>query len=295
VGPDRPSDSPSLCVRCGSPLQPDARFCGRCGLTVPVDAGQRLPTPPDGPAPAAAGATGGTDTISDFLAGLDVLKRYPVLVAPPLIAMCVVFVLAILFFGSAMGLFGSGALAGRGRAPGMIGAALGTLFLVVMFLAVTMVVNLISSAVVVVMADDALAARAPSLSRGYRRVMAKLGDVLGASFLSALIIAIASVFLIIPGLIAAFFLMFAMPAVLLAGAGPVESLRRSAAVVRDNVGRALGLVVGAVVAGAITWVASIALHVVPVIGRLASLLISAVLVAYLTIVAVRVFRTLPRG
>jgi hypothetical protein len=296
MGPDRSPDSPPLCARCGSPLASDARFCGHCGLTVSADAGQRPAIRPDDgwshPGPGAADSAG---TIADFLAGIDALKRYPAIVAPPLIAMCVVFALAILFFGSAMGLFVMGGFAWRGRGPGMIGAAFGTVLLALAFLAAAMMVNLISSAVVVVMAGDVLAKRTPSLTGGYGRVVARLGDVLGASILCALIIGVASVFFLVPGVIAAFFLMFAMPAVLLAGAGPIESLRRSATLVRDNVGRALGLVAGTIIACVVAWIASMALHVIPVIGHLVSVLIGGVLVAYLTVVLVRVFQTLPRG
>ena len=164
-----------------------------------------------------------------------------------------------------------------------------------MFMAIAMAVNLISSAVVVVMADDALTARAPSLASAYGRVIARLPDVMGACILSAVIIGITSILLIIPGLIAAFFLMFALPAVLLDGARPIESLRRSARLVRDNVGRTLGLVAGAIVASVVLWVISIVLHGVPVVGHLVSMLLGGVLVAYLTTVAVRVFRTLPRS
>jgi hypothetical protein len=263
-------------------------------LDIPADAGQRLPArSPAGASQAGPTAAGGSDTVSDFLLGVDLLKRYPVIVAPPLIAMCVVFVAGVLLFGGAIGLFAAGGLAGRG--PGVVGAALGSVVLVLMFMAIAMAVNLISSAVVVVMADDALTARAPSLASAYGRVVARLPDVMGACVLSAVIIGITSILLIIPGLIAAFFLMFALPAVLLDGARPMEGLRRSARLVRDNVGRTLGLVAGAVVASVVLWVISIVLHGVAVVGQLASMLLGGVLVAYLTTVAVRVFQTLPRS
>jgi hypothetical protein len=296
VGPDRPPGSSSLCARCGSPIAADARFCGHCGLTISGDAGRRLPARPhDGPPRAGTGAVEGSDTVTDFLVGLDVLKRYPVIVAPVLIAMGAVFVAGFLFFGSAIGLFAVGGLAGRGRGLGMIGAVFGSALLVLMFLAVATVVNLVSSAVVVVMAHDVLTARQPSLASAYGRVMTRLGDVVGASILCALIIGVTSLFLLVPGLIAAFFLMFALPAVLLDGAGPIESLRRSATVVRDHAGRALGLVAGAIVASVVTWVVSVVFHVVPVIGHLASMLLGGVFVTYLTVVAVRVFQSLPRS
>jgi len=144
------------------------------------------------------------------------------------------------------------------------------------------------------MASDALAAREPSLAAAYGRVRARLGDVVGASSFCAVIVGITSLFLLIPGLVAAFFLVFALPAVLLEGARPVESLRRSAALVRDNMGRTVGLVVGTLVASVITWLASRVLHVIPVLGYLASMLLGGALFAYLTVVAVGVFQALPR-
>jgi hypothetical protein len=294
VDSNGPSDPASRCARCGSAIPPGARHCGHCGLPVTADAGQRLPDrTQDRPRDTAAGPDGGTDTLRDFLLGLDLVKRYPVMVTPPLIAMGGIFVAAVLFFGSAMGLFAAGGLAGRG--PGMVvGAVFGGAVLLLMFAGVALLINLVSSAVVVVMAHDALAARDPSLGAAYGKVMARLGDVVGASLLCALIIGITSLFLIVPGFIAAFFLMFALPAVLLDGAGPIESLSRSARLVRDNVGRVLGLVVGAVIASIITWLASRVLHAVPMIGHLASALLAGMFVAYLTVVAVRVFQTLPR-
>jgi hypothetical protein len=191
-----------------------------------------------------------------------------------------------------VGLFAAGGLAGRG--PGVMGAVLGSAFFIVLFLVVATLINLVSSAVVVVMASDALASRPPSLSVAFGRVMARLGDVVGASLLSALIVGIASLFLLVPGLIAGFFLLFALPAVLLEGAGPMDSLRRSAALVRDHVAQALGLVAGMVVASVIAWLASLALHAVPVLGHLVSIVLGGALFAYVTVVAVDVFQGLPR-
>jgi hypothetical protein len=48
-----------------------------------------------------------------------------------------------------------------------------------------MVVNLVSSAVVVVMASDALTGRAPRMGEAYGVVVSRLGDVVGASLLCA--------------------------------------------------------------------------------------------------------------
>jgi hypothetical protein len=234
----------------------------------------------------------GSDIVADFRLGFDLVKRYPIMVAPPLIAMVVVFVLALLFGGGAVVMFAAGGL--TGREAGMAGAMLGGLLLGLAFFAVAMLVNLVSSAVVVVMARDALAGREPSMGDGFGAVMARLSDVVVASVLFAVIVGIASIFFVIPGLIAGFFLMFTLPALLLDRFGAIDALKRSATLVKDNLGSALGLVIGAIVGAVVMAIVSAILHVVPLIGQLAAVLLAGAFVAYLTIVGVRVYQTLPR-
>ena len=108
------------------------------------------------------------------------------------------------------------------------------------------------------------------------------------------IVGFASLFFVVPGLVAGFFLMFTLPAVLLDGIGAVDALRRSATLVKENLGPVLGLVVGALVAIVVVSVASVILGAVPFLGHLLSMLLAGAFTAYLTVVAVRVYQTLPR-
>ena len=282
------------CARCGSPITAGATYCGHCGLPVTPVRDPSFPAPPPaGPSPSAPAAESDTDVVSAFVLGADLVRRYPAMVLPPLIAMAFVFVVLAIFFGSAVAMFGFGALAGR--RSGIASAALGSVVLALVCGAAVMLIHLVSSAVVVVMAREALAGRPPAMGAAYGEVLARLGAVVGASVLGALIIGIASLFLFIPGLVAAFFLMFALPAVLLERLGPVDGLKRSAALVGDNAGRAFGLVVGAVLASVGLWFASLILHALWGLGHLISSLLASAFMAYLTVVAVRVFQTLPRG
>ena len=143
------------------------------------------------------------------------------------------------------------------------------------------------------MARDALDGREPSIGDGVSAVMGRLGDVVGASALFGLIVVVASIFFVIPGLIAAFFLMFALPAVLLDGAGALDALGRSARLVRANLGPALGLVIGVIIVMVALWIAIALLTNVPLLGQLASALLLGVFAAYVAVVAVRVYRLLP--
>jgi hypothetical protein len=144
------------------------------------------------------------------------------------------------------------------------------------------------------MARDALAAREPSVGGALDVVRARLTDVVIASFLFSVIVGIASLFFVLPGLIAGFFLMFTLPAVLLDGAGAVDGVRRSATLVKQNLGPVIGLVVGAIVGIVLLMIASAILGVVPLLGTLAAMLLMGAFFAYLTVVVVRVYQSLPR-
>jgi hypothetical protein len=223
------------------------------------------------------------DTIAHFRTGFDVLMRYPVMVLPPLGAQAVVFVLTLLFFGSA-----AAAVAMAGGA-GFLGAILGGVLLWV----ISGLLTLVASAVTIVMARDALDGREPSFGEAMSVVMGRLADVIGASILFGLIVLVASLFLVIPGLIAAFFLMFMLPAVLIEAAGAVDSIGRSVRLVRQNLGPALGLVIGGLLVAVAVGVVFSLLGNVPLLGQLAGAVLVGVFAAYIAVVAVRVFRLLP--
>jgi hypothetical protein len=109
-----------------------------------------------------------------------------------------------------------------------------------------------------------------------------------------IIVWIGLMILVLPGIVAAFFLIFTLPAVLLDGRGPVDALKRSASLVRDNVGPVVGLIVGFVIGGIVVLIIAKILGLVPLLGQLAGAVLAALFVAYLTIVAVGVYQTLPR-
>ncbi len=226
----------------------------------------------------------GSDIVAHFRTGLDVIKRYPVMAVPPLVAQAVVFVLTLLFFG------GAATAVVIGGAAGLLGAAAGGLVLML----VGGLLSLIASGVTVVMARDALAAREPSMGDAFGAVMGRLGDVVIASILVMVIVGVGMMLLVLPGVVAGFFLMFTLPAVLLDGSSAVAGLKRSATLVKDNLGATVGLVIGIVLAAIVIMIVSKFLGMVPFLGPLAAAVLTGAFVGYLTVVAVRVYQTLPR-
>lgn len=232
------------------------------------------------------------DIVADFRAGLDTLRQYPVIVAPPLIAMAVGFVLKLVFLGAGVGMFVVGGAVGG--AAGMVGAVLGGLLLALVFVVLVMLLNHVASAAVVVMARDAMAPREPSIGAAVEAVMARLGAVVIASIILSVIVGIGFLLFVIPGLIALFFLMFTMPAVLLDGLGPVEAIGRSATLVKENLGPAIGFFIGVIVAMVVAWIVLLIVGFVPLIGPLVAMLVAGAFFAYIIVVGVRVYLTLPR-
>jgi hypothetical protein len=227
----------------------------------------------------------GPDVVGGFREGLDVVRRYPALLVPPVAVEVVLFLLGLLLLGGTAAMFAMGGLAG-----GVVGAAGAAL----VFGVASLLLGLVASAVVVVMARDALGSREPGLGDAVGAVLGRFVDVVVASVLSAIIIGIGFVLLVIPGLVALFFLIFTLPAVLLDGDGAIDGLKRSVAVVKANLGTVAGLVVGWIVTLVVVFVAGKILGVVPFVGSLAAAILYGAAVAYLSVVTVRIYQALPR-
>src|SRR5262249_59173176 len=104
--------------------------------------GARASGPAGGAVPEGYGASG---PLAVFLLGFDLLKRYPVMVTPPLIGMGAVFAVGVLLFGSAMGLFAVGGVVGQ--RPGRTGAIVGVAVPLLAFFGIVTLGHLVSSAV----------------------------------------------------------------------------------------------------------------------------------------------------
>ncbi len=232
------------------------------------------------------------DLVGHFRVAYETVIRFPVLVAPPLVVGILGF--ALLFFiggGAAVmgGLLGGVMGGGEGiAAGGVAGLVLGLLA----FGLVMGVLWLLSSSMVVIMARDALGGREPVLRDALAAVVRRLGAVVVASSLGMVIVGFGLLLFVLPGLLAAVFLMFTLPAVLLDGHGAVDGMRRSVAVVRRHVGLVIGLVVGSLLVLIGVGIASWIVGLVPFLGGLASFALHGAALSYLTVVTVGLYRAL---
>lgn len=234
------------------------------------------------------------DIVALFKQGFETVTRFPILILPPL-AFWVLLVLVMIFvWGGTVGLgaVAGGAMGGSGGAAA--GGALGFVVGGLLFMMAATFLSLLASGVVVLMANDALAGREPSIGGAIGGVVARAGDVILASFLVSVIVGIGIMVLVVPGLIAAFLLLFTLPAVLLDAQGAVNGLKRSFGLVKANVGAVLGFVVGAILAAVGAGFAGWIVGHLPIIGPLAVGVLHGALISYLTVVGVRLYQVLPR-
>jgi hypothetical protein len=234
-------------------------------------------------------AGGADDFVGHFRLAYQAMMRFPVLIVPPLgVAVLGFFLLFFIGGGAAViGALMGGAMGGShgAAAGGIAGLVLGAL----VFGLVIGALWLVSSGMVVLMARSALGGQEPGLGDALAAVTRRLGAVAVAASLVGLIVMIGFVFLVIPGIVAAVFLMFTLPAVLLDGLGAVDAMRRSAALVRTHVGPVIGFVVGCLLVMVGIGIASWILSFVPFLGGLASFVLHGAAVSYLTVVGVHVY------
>lgn len=211
---------------------------------------------------------------------LDYIKQNPVILAPQLAVGVLSFVLTLLILGTA----NAGFVPVRGMD---IAAILGAFALFALIMAVA---SLIAWGLSASMAADVVESGSTSLGSGFSRFASKLGPILVVEILGGIIVAIGLVLCILPGIAAAFFLMFSLAAVVYGNMGPIEAIQASLATVKNNLVDALviaGIAIGLSIAGGI---ASSILGFIPVLGGLLGSLITGATTTFVLILTVEAYK-----
>jgi len=174
------------------------------------------------------------------------------------------------------------ALAGAGAAAGgmIVVAILGGL---VGFLAHGMTVG---------MADLALKGEPAGLKNGWSRFTPRILPLLIAAVLVGILVGIGFMLLVLPGVILAFFLMFALIAVMVDNLGATKAIGRSFKVVSKNFGATFVTFLVIIGMGIITGLICFILNLIPVLGQILTLIVGAIYTGYVTIFLVRAYREL---
>lgn len=214
------------------------------------------------------------------------LKSHPILCLPTFIAW-----LAILLIGA--GVMGIG-LAGSEMMPlsfefsslRMMGTLMGWMMILML---IALILTLMAHGVTVVMAREAIETRTVELLTALKIFRQRLAHLFLAGVLVGVLVLIGTLFLFIPGLIAAFLLMFTIPGVMLDRLDAANALTRSFNIIRHHLSKATLLFIGFIVLIVLWAILSMILGVVPILGSLINLLLGSLMVSYISLVLVKFY------
>jgi hypothetical protein len=159
---------------------------------------------------------------------------------------------------------------------------------------ISMLLSLYAHGVTLAMAREALETGSTSMQTASFIAVRLFRTFSAAALIMGGLVGTGSMFFVIPGFIAALFLMFTFPSIVVDTVGAVEALRRSYTIVKANM-RDSAMFFGIVIAfGLVFGMVNIILSVVPVAGQLAGVVLSGALGGFVGVMMVRVYKALQR-
>ncbi len=218
-----------------------------------------------------------------FSGGLDVFKKNWIIAVPLVVVEIIGGILALAVMGSMVASSGMMGMSGFEPNLAAIGAFMGAAFLIGIIIGI---LRLIAYGMTYVMAADAISGVA-DLNSGLQKTLGSIVNLLITSILIGVIVFIGMIFLILPGLIAAYLLMFSIILVMLENKGPVEALQGSFELVKANLNDTIVFAVIAIVILIITGIIG------GILGPL-SPIISGVATAYILTVQLLLYKELTK-
>lgn len=196
---------------------------------------------------------------------IDIIQKNPGILVPALLPAVISLLFAVFFAGGMMagiGGFGPGMMG-----PGMGGSPLaiqGFFGIFAVFMIVIVLATLIAQGAIVSIAYSELKGINADYSRGINDAIAKIGPLIVAAIIIAVLVGIGFILLVIPGLIIGLLLMFAVQEIMISGKSAMDALSGSYNLVKANFGNVL---VYAVVLLVVVGVASAIIGFIPVVGN----------------------------
>lgn len=223
------------------------------------------------------------DIVKVMKDGVVVLKNNPVILVPPTIVSLIMSLLVMLLVESGMITLPTG---DGWKAPFSVPMMNGTLALTVL----GMMFGLFVHGMTVGMARDALDNGSTSLGKGLEIAMDRFYHLTVALISVMALVFAGSLIFVVPGVIAAFLLMFTFVVIIVDNSGPLSGMKRSFDIVKSRLLEALLFFVVMLLTGIAFGIADIILSMMPVIGPALDILLSGALAGYVSVVMVLAYR-----
>ena len=204
--------------------------------------------------------------------GVDVMKKSYVLAVPTVLATFAMTVLAMLVV--------------RSQDAEAVLIPLGF---------VSIVLNFFVHGVTLAMAREAIERGETSLRTGLDVASSLFFHFLAASAVMAALVSLGFALLILPGIAAMLFMMFAFPSIVMKGSGPLDALKDSFLIVKANLKDSFTLFI--VMAGISFTVAvfNIIIGTIPMVGQFINVIISGLVGGYFAVLLVKAYAILTSG
>jgi hypothetical protein len=149
----------------------------------------------------------------------------------------------------------------------------GAIFAIAGSVIVWIILNVVTEATVLYGSFQAMRNRPVEIGESFKKGLARLVPIIGLSICAGVTIVLGLMLFLVPGLILLSMFFVALPACVVEGLGPFQSMGRSSALTKGHRWKIFGIwlllvVVGSVVGGIVTAVLSVVGLVLPVIGQM---------------------------
>ncbi|MFW6208426.1 MAG: hypothetical protein ACOC7X_06935 [Spirochaetota bacterium] len=212
----------------------------------------------------------------------DVMKKNWVLFVPFLASFVLMGLISLVTVGSLVpfGDFESMTPMSQKEAIGVAGTSF-VVFFIMMVL--SGIIGLLAHGMTITMLDDVLKTEKASLAEGWRKTLQRIVSLLIAAVLVGLIVSIGFVLLVLPGIVAVFFLMFSIVAVFSDQTNGFSAIAHSARTVSRNIKATLILFFVLIALGVLFGIVSLILGLIPILGVVLSVVVGAIFSVYTTI------------
>lgn len=225
---------------------------------------------------------------------IDTVKNNFIIIVPTVAVSIIISVLTILVIGGSIDSMPSIGGEEMGDPTATMPAGRGFMGIAFIIGIISMVLGAISHGIVVAMAKEAIDTGKTSISNGINSAIGKAGHLIVAAILTSVIVIIGGIFLFIPGLIAAFLLMFTFVAIIVNNLSAIEAMKKSFEMVKNNIKDSIVLFLAILVIGFLFFIASSILNVIPILGQLIGLALMGLFWGYISIVLVKAFNEMAK-
>ena len=222
--------------------------------------------------------------------GVSIGKSNIMLFVPVLASSIVIWLLMLITMGGAGMFMIGGAQSPEAMATG-VATAFGGMALVAI---VGAILTMLAHGMTVVMVGKALDGQQVDLKSAWNKTLQRIVPLLLASVIVGVLFGIGMMLIVLPGLVVAFFLMFTFVAVMIDGKGAFDSIGASFTLVKSRLGDCVIFFLLLIAVGFVFGVVNVILGLIPVLGQILGMILSALYTGYVSILLVMAYREFQR-